>query len=326
MTESTLSLAFVALQQEVGHYLGHGRTVAGWSADELADINAAVAKGQRQFYFPPAISPGQRPHKWNFLTPIDTLTTVATYSTGTVVVVSGTCTLSDGTWPSWAATHGTLTIDTTEYAITTREGDSQLTVVGDNVSAGATYTLEHDGNYDLPDDFGDILGELTYEAQTVYPPVRIVGEGKIRALRQQQDIRSRPTVAAIRPKSSDLTSGQRFEILLEPIPDAAYVLSYRKSLLPDALTSTDSKLIPLGSMMHTETLRASCVAAAEMQDLDKKGPKWTDFMERLSASVAYDQEMGSPDFFGYNSDNSDPGHYDNYHRSRVKGLVTYNGS
>lgn len=327
MAESTLSLALDALKQEVGHYFGYGRTIDDWSTDQAADIDAAIAKGQRQFYFPPAVAPGERPHRWSFMTPIDTITTIATYSTGTVAVVSGTATISDGTWPSWAKTHGTLTIDTTEYTISSRDSDTELTVVGDDVSAGESFTLEHSGDYDLPDDFGDIRGQLTFATQTVYPAITIIGEGRIRALRQQVEVRSRPVFAAIRPKESDLTSGQRFEILFEPIPDAVYVLSYRKSILPDALTSSGSKTIPLGSMMHTETLRASCVAAAEEQSLDKKGSKWTDFMERLQASVAYDQEQGMPDFFGYNSDNSDIGvSHDNRHpyNYRVKGLVTYN--
>ncbi|HEB27334.1 MAG TPA: hypothetical protein ENI05_06095 [Porticoccus sp.] len=115
--------------------------------------------------------------------------------------------------------------------------------------------------------------------------------------------------------------------MFEPIPDAVYTLSYRKSILPDAITSTANKTFPLGGMVHSDTLRASCVAAAEMQSEEKKGSKWQDFQERLQASIAYDQEMDMPDFFGYNRDNSDIGDGDindlRNRRSRVSGLVGY---
>ena len=74
-TESTLSLARTELQQEIGHFLGYTRASEKWSSGELADINAALGKGLRQFYFPPILQGENLAHEWSFLRPVDTLTT-----------------------------------------------------------------------------------------------------------------------------------------------------------------------------------------------------------------------------------------------------------
>jgi len=326
MTESTLSSQFTDLQKAVAHHLGLGIDSAKWSADQTAIIAMIIKRGLRQFYHPPRIYPDEPSHQWSFLKPTVTLTTVGTYSTGTVEVSSGTCTLTDGVWPSWAATHGTLTIGTTEYAITTRDGDTELTVVGDDVAAETTYSLTHSGNYDLPEDFGGIEGNMTYEPSEHKEDILIVGEGKIRNLRGGQTARSCPIYAAVRPKECAGTSvGQRFEIMFFPIPNDAYDLSYKKIILASALTGTIK--YPYGGAMHAETLEASCIAMAELQEDEKKGPMYDYFIERLTASIQIDKTAYSAEFLGYNRDNSDAVHRDGGRNDRHRGnfLVTYNG-
>lgn len=310
MSESTLSLTRTELRVEIGYFLGYTRTSGNWTTAQGADIDAVLNKGLRQFYFPPRITPDKPAYKWSFLKPVDTLTTIATYSTGTISVDDGSAvvTLADGTWPSWAATHGTLVISNAEYAIASRDSDAQITLStnydgdGTNLSGG-TYTLWHDGNYDLPDDFGGIEGEMTFAVVTQFPPIKEVGEGQIRAARQETTNRNRPIFVAVRPKESDGTGGQRYEAMFAPIPGATvYVLTYRKRILVDALTSGNPH--PYGGMAHSETILASCLAAAELLE-DKKGVHWDTFMERLTASIDEDKQAHSRSFYGYNRDLSD---------------------
>ncbi len=324
MTESTLSSQYSDLQKAVAHYLGHGLDSAKWTTHQAAVITMIIKRGLRQFYYPPKVYDREMPHEWSFLKPIATLTTVATYSTGTVEVSSGTCTLSDGTWPTWAKTNGTLTIGTTEYTISSRDGDTELTVVGDDVDAGASYTLGHNGNYDLDEDFGGIEGVITYESRNK-PDIVIVGEGKIRSLRNSQKARTYPYFAAVRPKEcAGTATGQRFEIMLFPIPSVEYVLKFRMNILPDALT--DSIKYPYGGAVHAETIEASCLAVAELQEDEKKGPKHDYFMERLTASIALDKRAYQAEFLGYNGDNSDNADRDSGLRRHPQTfLVTYNG-
>jgi len=326
VTESTLSQTRTQLRQEIGYFLGYGRTVDDWSTEEESDIDAALNKGLRQFYFPPRLTPQESAHEWSFLKPIDTLTTIASYTTGTIAVAdeSKTVTLTTGTWPSWAATHGSLVIDTVEYAISTRDGDSQITLSsafdGTTLTAG-DYTLWHDGNYDMPDDFGGMEGEMTFAVTTQFMPLKRIGEGQVRAERQLTTARSRPIFVAVRPKESDGTDGQRFEAMLVPIPGSTtYTLTYRKRILANALSATI--INPYGGMAHSDTILASCLAAAELQIEDAKGARWMEFKERLAASVDADRKANSQEYFGYNGDNSDG---TSRHVLNQDVLVTYNG-
>jgi len=321
MSESTLSVDYTSLRQVVAQFLGLGLDSSNWTDEEGDQIDIIIAAGLRQFYFPPKIRDDEEPHEFSFLKPTTTITTIATYSTGTVEVSSGTCTLSDGTWPSWAATHGILTIDSTEYSITSRDGDSTLTVVGDDVTAGEDYTLQHNGNYDMDDDFGGVEGPLHHSSANNYREVKVVGEGAIRDIRTGTTTRSKPLFAAVRPKECDGSEGQRFEMMFVPIPDDAYPLTYRMIILVNTLTSANPN--PLGGMPHAETVRASCLAAAEFEMEDKKGVRWEHFAQRLTASIAHDKKAIRQEYFGYNRDNSDGL---SFPRNRVNGLVTYEGS
>jgi len=322
MAESSLSLTRTQLRQEVGHDLGYSRTVADWSTSEVADIDTIVNRGMRQFYFPPIVPGESQSHEWRFMRPITTLTTIATYSTGTVTVATGTCTLAVGTWPTWAYTHGKLLIDSVEYTISVRVDGSELTVVGDDVAAGTSYSLEHDGNYDMDDNYGGIEGNLTFASgEGSYPPIVIVGETAIRKLRQQDDNSARPQFAAVRPKLPTGTTGQRFEMMLYPRPNSAYVLTYKMMILDNALTETTNEY-HLGGMMHSETMLSSCLAIAEMQVENRKAERWDIFMNNLATSISNDKKSSGIDYFGYNGDDSDDRETQ---RGKSLNLVTYNG-
>ena len=323
MSESTLALTRTGLRQEIGYFLGYGRTASVWSTAEQADIDAILSKGLRQFYFPPRLSEDGTAHEWRFLKPVDGISTIASYTTGTVAITNGLTivTLSDGIWPSWAYTHGSLNISETNYEIASRDSDTKLTLSAawdEDTVTEQTYTLEHNGNYDLPDDFGGVEGDFTFEPAEGFSPIMVVGEGRIRALRQESDSRYRPRYVAVRPKESDGSSGQRFEAMFWPIPNSVYPLVYRKLVLANALTVSNSN--PLGGMAHSQTILASCLAAAESQTEDRRGPKWDEYMTQLGASIEHDKKAYSQEYFGYNRDNSDGSEYK---RTRVSGLVTH---
>ena len=76
-TESTLSINLTQLRKEVGwHYLG-ARDSSNWSTDELAQIDEIINSGLRQFYHPMPSQGERLSHKWSFMEPVTTLTTVA---------------------------------------------------------------------------------------------------------------------------------------------------------------------------------------------------------------------------------------------------------
>ncbi len=331
MGETTISSQLTDIQKAVAHYLGLGLVVAKWSANDVLVIAAIIKRGLRQFYYPPKLEQQERPHEWRFLKPTVTLETVGSYSTGTIAITLAgtTVTLTTGVWPSWTATHGALVVDNTEYTIDTRTDDTHLELSSawtEDTETAAEYTLRHDGNYDLPDDFGGIEGDLTHAPTENKPNIDIIGEGRLRSLRRGRTIRTYPAHAAIRPKETHAgTDGQRFEIMFEPIPNDAYTLYYRKVILPAALTG--SIIYHYGGAAHAETVEASCIAMAELQEDEKRGPMWDYFLERLTASISVDQTAFRAEKFGYNSDRSDELHGDihDHRRHHQTNIVTYNG-
>jgi len=331
MAESTLSSQYSDLRIAIAHFLGFGIDADKWTENQVAIIAMILKRGLRQFYNPPRIYENEAPYEWRFLKPTTSLDTIASYSTGTIAIANGatTVTLTTGTWPSWVATHGVLVVDSIEYAISTRTDDNNIELSaawGEDTETAAEYTLKHNGNYDLPDDFGGIEGKMTYNSIENKPDIKIVGEGDIRSMRRGTTTRSYPCNAAIRPKAHETTTvGQRFEIMFFPIPNDAYTLTYRKLILPSALVET-TLIYPYGGAMHAETIEASCLAIAELQEDETKGPKWEYFVSRLTASIAIDKSAYQAQYLGYNGDNSDNlDVYDVRQRHPGTFFVTYNG-
>lgn len=182
-------------------------------------------------------------------------------------------------------------------------------------------TVDGDYDYDLPDDFSGIEGDLTFDPGDGYLPVRLVGEADIRKLRQPADTPTsgRPLMAAVRPLTSDGTDGQRFELILHPTPDGVYTLNYRTQAIFSKLTTTNP--YPLGGAVHARTVLKSCLAAVEDSTEKVRGTAWKSFVEALQHSVQHDRSQ-SPRNLGYNGDYSSERGKITYDRVSQ---VTYNG-
>jgi hypothetical protein len=174
-----------------------------------------------------------------------------------------------------------------------------------------------DYDYDLPNDFGGVIGEFNYAAGMARPPIPIVGEGQVMAARARANLSSYPKVAAIRPKPPTGTAEQHYEVLFYPTPDASYVLSYRYNVLTNRLTTSAPRAV--GGMRHRQTLIESCLAQAEGGN-DEEGVHFRAFLRALESSIAYDRSMMAPQTLGYNGD---PG--DAVGSIQRTGRVTYNG-
>lgn len=61
-------------------------------------------------------------------------------------------------------------------------------------------TVADKGDYDLPDDYGGIEGDITFEPFEGHGPIEVVPEATIRKLRHNPDATGFPARAAIRPK------------------------------------------------------------------------------------------------------------------------------
>lgn len=296
MAESGLSIGASDLRAEIGYFLGYGRTSGNWSAAQLSEINGIMQSGVRRVYYPVGVSDDTLGYEWSWLRPTTTLELYDGYSTGTVTVVSGVVTLAGGTWPSWAAA-GSITIDSTEYTVDTRDSDSQITLddLTVNEAAGTTYSLVHDGDYDLPDNFGRLVGGFHYPKNEYRADIVIVSVSKLLAMRAYSDLDDAPNYAAIRFKESDRTTGQRQEVLFYPRPNDSWILSYEYEAYSGTLT--DSYPYTLGGMQLAELFIESCLAVAENRFGDELGQHNQQYAALLRDAIARDKKRG-PRFFG----------------------------
>jgi hypothetical protein len=161
-----------------------------------------------------------------------------------------------------------------------------------------TVTLEivaGDGDYDLPDNFGRLIGNLHYAPGIIQAEIKIISLESILELRSRLDESSPPWFAAVRPKTQAKSVGQRWEILFYPKPDANYTL-YCNFEAYSGILSTDYPY-PLGGMELSELYVESCLAVAEQRANDESGLHGQVYQALLIDAIARDRKRGAR-FFG----------------------------
>jgi len=187
---------------------------------------------------------------------------------------------------------------------------------------GKLTTVADKKDYTLPDDVGAVIGCMTFdEGEGSVPLVKCKVEAILR-LRQYQRGSGSPTKYAVNTVADPDGQGQMKELMLWPTPDAEYNLRYPCYLMPNMLSSTS--IYPVGGAIHSETLKQSCLAAAEVYLENTKGEQWDKFMERLQASIRLDRQTMGPDNLGYFGKSRPVGRGDRREASSY--YVTYEGS
>lgn len=148
-----------------------------------------------------------------------------------------------------------------------------------------------DGDYDLPDDFGRLVGALHYPAGEHRASIAVVSIGTLLAMRASEDRSGAPAFAAVRYKMSGGTTGQRQEILFYPKPNAVHALSYEYEAYSGALSSASP--YPLGGMQLAELYIESCLAVAETRMNDEAGSHAAGYQSLLVDAIARDRKHGA---------------------------------
>jgi len=298
LSESGLSVGWTELQQEVGDYLGFGRTIGNWSAAKTTKVGVLVQAGVRRVYYPQ----NSNGHKWSFLRPTANLYLGAS---GTDGVVSGTsfdsATFTD--WVTQGIVAGTDTVDITdgtgptldEYDISVVEAGNLTLSSAPGDGTSLTFLVSRPvANYNLPDDFGALVGNLHYATDENRRQIAIVPLSQILERRARYDLAQAPQYAEIRYKDSDGSNGQRQETLFWPRPDAYYPLWYTYEAYSGALS--DSYPYPLGGMQMSELYIASCLAVAEQRQNQEFGIHTQVFQALLDDALARDRKRGGQHF------------------------------
>ena len=318
MAESTLSIDYDALAEEFGRRMRVGLDMAKWTTNDLTNFKACLRDGLNNFY---------KAHEWSFMRPEGTISTEEEYNTGTIAVASGVVTLTGGTWPANAADFE-LEQNQNTYDVSTRDSDTQLTLVDTSVTvtAGASYNLVR-SKYQLSDDFGALDSPISYRPGQAawYEPLTQVSYHEVNRRRQAYTVNSHPQLYALMPKEYDATDGSRTYIRFWPTPDAIYKFYYFYKAHPNTLTATNK--YPLGGREHGTTIMAAVMSQLEEKGFELGDQMTMDYRVHLAESIARDRDNITPDTLGYNMDsrNQRP-NVDGAERTRLgRGHTTYDG-
>lgn len=301
MAESSLSIGFVELKEAVGFFLGIGRggtLFADWAArtpDPTSVVEDIVQSGVRRVYYPPSDG-----YEWSWLRPSATMYLGASGTDGTV---SGTS-FDSATFTDWVAQGITTDDEVTISGSDASDGTYEIS----SVTVGAITLAESPGddtgltfrvgrspaNYDMPDDFNRLVGNLHYAADENRAGITIVPLSIILEKRARFDQSGYADFAAFRFKSSDGTSGSRQEILFYPEPDAYKVLSYEYEAYTGKLTT--GAPYPLGGMHLAELYIESCLAVAESRQNDEAAVHTEQYKALLEDAIARDKKKGGRNY------------------------------
>lgn len=204
-----------------------------------------------------------------------------------------------------------------------------LRPIGDLVTVSGVW------EYDLPSDFAQLYGPITYSTtgSVLYSPIEFVGEMTLRRLLQRQEASTRPSVGAIRVKQHSDALGTRYELLLWPVPDDEYELQYRYRVNPD--TSGPNSLPALvdnldlhGGDRYSEMYLEAAMMEADFLQGQKRSEHEERFMRAVQSAVSQDRLTNATDSLGYNGDSrANAGEYDGdwTHHDLDENVVTYNG-
>lgn len=301
MAESTLSLAYADLRTEIGFMLGYGAgTSPTWSTAQTNAINAVLNAGLREFYI-------QQDWEWYFLKPIselilwvdleldDDVTVTVTYSDPTATITASEASFH----PSMVGAEIVVT-DTTTYTITGYTSTTEVTSTSaSDTATDKTFSINSNGVFGLPDDCADIDGNMTFEPNEAFHDIISWPENRLRSKRHiESETNGPPQYYALRPREFTPATGQRWDIMVWPIPNEDYTVTYRKVINLDALTTGQ---YPPGGLVHAETIKEACLAAAEIRLDDTQGLHKARYQELLAKSKEVDARTG-PESLGQNSD------------------------
>ena len=306
-----LSLTINILRTELYRFQGYGRATA-WesiSANAQADITAFIARGLRQFYYPPPLPGEASSHKWSFLKKQGTfLFPAPLVPTGKVTIVNGVVTCTIASFTSKIA-NTVASFDGLDgyYEVNSYQSTTQCTLKDLSVNlATASDSTFYYNRVDMPATGIDL--NVFHATASGNVQLRNVNQEYILNI-QQDSMLSHigiPVMFNIEPSQWVVANQteQGWHMRVYPFCQAATALVVNYTVIPQTLQTSGD--FPLGGMSHYETILVSCLAVAEEYG-DTPSSKYRElFMQRLAASVMADRTGMYAGNLGYNGDNSDP--------------------
>lgn len=152
------------------------------------------------------------------------------------------------------------------------------------------------GDYALPSDFGGLIDDFTYQ----YLSGGKVGDISRKSPEFIYDYRSRTETTGraeyftIIPVDFVTATGQRWQVMFAPTPDANQTIYYRYRVLISALT--DGAVYPPGGADFSDVVLQAGLARAEFLGGKVNGPMEAMYLEMMADAVSFDKAQLSPGF------------------------------
>jgi len=184
--------------------------------------------------------------------------------------------------------------DVTVYAgethtITAFNTRASVTVTPAAVGAysGLYFSIASRGAFQLPSDFESTdTASLVFTEETSRPPIRLIEEREVTAMRATQDITGCPLLAAIRWSTSDGSAAQTQELVVWPTPDQDYQVAMPYAVQPQSMgASTD---YPLGGPEIADALLSMILAVCEEAKTGARGDRWLEAEQKIKGAAKRD--------------------------------------
>lgn len=290
MSESTLATDYDELRAEAADIGDQGRDSSTWDSDTTTRLAAVLRRAHRKAYWPAG------GHRWNFLTPTTSLTLWRTI-TGTIssAVHSGGLTTVTATTavfqPSLDTSH-VLIDDSTdnEYAFYSYTSTTVIVVSGDASAETDTFAIAGNDTYRAPDNFGRLLDRMWFDGSQGQERMWIEQRSADQIEQYRSDgLSGFPRYVALVPVLNSVGQ-QRWNFMFYPEPDAAYVLRYRYTVLPDVVTS--SSPYPYGPPWFADLLVTAVRSEAELEFRREYGQHEAAFQAKVLAAIVQDRSTG----------------------------------
>ena len=164
-------------------------------------------------------------------------------------------------------------------------------------SVGRIQTVSGQAAYLMPEDYGGLKTQMTYDSSTGWVPVTQKPMSQILRLRQSSSSGGYPTHVAFVTQKLDGVAAQREVAEFWPPPNGAWTLSFVYDIRPTPFDSDHP--VPLGGPEVSEALKQLCIAAAEL-DLEDipEGPHWKDAQRCLAEAIRRDKQVAGPKILG----------------------------
>ena len=229
-------------------------------------------------------------HRWSFLRPQATITfwpSVAVDADNTVTCAATTLTAESASF--YASMVGkTITIDETDYVIDSYTSSTVVELTTSQTIDAKTWAMTADGTYQLPDDFGGMVGPFVYEysSSELLGPLKETDYPDMDVRQRDSSSTGTPSRWCIVPRSI-VSTGQRSNIITNPTTDAARTVRYRYRRRPDRLT--DEAIYPLGNETFHWAVECAGLSEAEFTIAHEHGLWETRYREAIAAAMDDDQ-------------------------------------